>query len=190
MRWFLYLPLNIIMAIIGGLGSPIWALFVQENGHLPRWLKYLDTPDNTADGDEPFKEHHAPYRGDNITRWQRYVNRVFWYFRNPAYSFDWDVLAFQYKEGDEVKVWGRRKINGEIVKNDIRLISGDLTMGGWFFARCDYAWQLYINHHWNDTHCTKLNFGHKLWSRNDISRDRKCMFVFSPTGFWKKITKP
>jgi hypothetical protein len=169
MRWFILIPLNIITTLLAALGAPLWALFADKDGLYPAWLQWAATPDYTADGDPPFKEQHAPYPAP--TTWaQRYVNRVVWMFRNPAYGFDLSVLAYKPKDGDTLRTWGTRPL------------SGDLSKSGWVFARSGSAWQLYVTFHWNDTHTTKLNFGWKLWALPN-----SCQFVFSPTGLWKQL---
>lgn len=182
MRWFALLPLSILFLLLATILSPILPLFASKDGWLPHWLWWFQTPDFSLDGDEGFKTEHAPYKGESLTAWQIYYNRLRWLWRNPAYGFDWGVLAYYPESGDELKVWGRGKVNGNVVKDDPILVTGWLPYGGWYFAKRGYAWQLYLRFHWNETHCTKINLGWKLWG---ISPHQ---FVFSPTGFWKKIS--
>ena len=185
MRWFILLPLNQAFLILAVLVTPLLPLFASKDGWLPRWLWWFQTPDFPLDGDEGFRTEHAPYRGDNLSRWQVYWNRCRWLWRNPAYGWDWNVLAYTPTPGDVLTVRGRGTLEDGPAVNDPRLVSGWLGYGGWYFARKGYAWQLFIRHRWSATHCTKLNFGWKLWPTPGRSRHA---FVFSPTGFWKRIS--
>ena len=173
MKWFLLLPINISFTLLAYLVAPILPLFANEEGWLPRWLWWFQTPDNPLDGDEGFIKEHTPYKG-SVGKGKRYINRMYWLWRNPAYAFDWTVLAFTPDDSTEISIKGTRPLGGDLSKN------------GWYLATCKNkegikAWQLYITYHWNSTHSTKINCGWKLWSA-----PRVCQFVFSP-GFWKTI---
>ena len=168
MRWFILLPFSQLFLILAVLVTPILPLFASKEGWLPRWLWWFQTPDEPLDGDNGFKTEHAWFKGEQ-TGLKQYWNRCHWLWRNPAYGWDWIVLAYKPELTDELTIKGTRGIGGHLTEN------------GWYFARKGYAWQLYVTHHWNDTHCTKLNFGWKLWGKAPHQ------FVFSPTGFWKKI---
>ena len=185
MRWFVLLPFSQLFLIFAVLITPILPLFATSENKLPKWLAWFDTPDDPLYGDHGFSNEHAWFKGDPalLTRAQRYWNRCHWLWRNPAYGWDWTVLAYHPKPEDVLTVKGRGTIDGVPVVDDLRLVAGNLTYGGWFFARQGYAWQLYIRKRWSETHSTKLNFGWKLWSL-----PKSCQFVFSPTGFWKKIS--
>lgn len=165
MRWFLLLPASVGSLLLAVVLNPLVALFADEEGWLPRWLSWFGTPDNPIDGDPPFRELHAPFKGA-VTGWKRWVNRTVWLYRNPAYGFDWSVLA--------------DRSEGQLVIKGTRPLGGDLSHDGWYFARVGNAWQLYVTHHWNDTHTTKINLGNKLWSKPP--RQYVCSI-----GLWKRI---
>lgn len=167
MRWFFLLPLSFAMLFIALFLNPAVALFANRAGWLPKWLWWFQTPDYPIDGDPPFQEHHAPFKGE-VNAFQRWVNRTTWLYRNPNYGFDWTVLAYTSKEEETLEIKGTRPLGGELHHN------------GWYFARQGYAWQLYITHHWNETHTTKINLGWKLWGTNPHQ------YVCS-LGFWKKL---
>ena len=170
MRWFSLLIPNLVMLVLAYLLAPVLPLFATKENHLPKWLAFFDTPDNPIDGDGGFKEQHAPFKGEQ-TGWRRYINRVRWLWRNPSYGFNWTVLAYHPKAGEVARViYGTRKT-----------IGGDLKLGGWYFARQGSAWQLFINHHWNETHCCKFNFGWKLWME---APSYTC--YCPPWGLWRK----
>lgn len=162
MRWFLFLPFSLTATLVCMMLCPIFALFAKDDAY-PRWLWWATTHDCPARGDD----YLIPFPGV-IYGIKGYWNRVWYMFRNPAYNLDLEVFA--YKGDDPMQVWGNRPV------------SGNLNINGWFFARQGWAWQLYITHHWSLTHTTKINIGWKLWP------GRTHQFVFSPFGFWKRIS--
>ena len=183
MRWFILLPFSQLFLILAVLVTPILPLFASKEGWLPRWLWWFQTPDEPLDGDNGFKTEHATFKGE-VTGLKQYVNRCHWLWRNPAYGFDWQVLAYHPKPDDVLTVKGKGTLEDGPAEDNPRLVSGWLGYGGWFFARKGYAWQLFIRHHWNATHCTKINLGWKLWHSPGYTAHA---FVFSPFGFWKAI---
>lgn len=66
-----------------------WApLFITSTGHLPRWLKWVDTFDDVLDAgtrDGVFPAKDAGYK-----------NRVRWLNRNPGYGFSYYVLGIRF----------------------------------------------------------------------------------------------
>lgn len=71
-----------------------WApLLVDRDGNLPRWLRWFQTFDASAD---------AGWRDAYYTGWLaethvgRYVARVMWLCRNPAYGFDYELLGVPF----------------------------------------------------------------------------------------------
>ena len=52
LKWALLIAPSLFMAVVGRLLAPVLPFFVQEDGYLPSWLSWFQTPDNPADGDE------------------------------------------------------------------------------------------------------------------------------------------
>ncbi|ODP33068.1 hypothetical protein [Pandoraea sp. ISTKB] len=80
-----------------------WApLFVDRDGNLPKWLRWYQTFDASVDAGWS----DAYYTGWLAeTRIGRYISRVLWLCRNPAYGFDYALLgvAFAASEWRVVK---------------------------------------------------------------------------------------
>ena len=182
MKWIFLLFANLIFTILAVVLIPVISLFVDKDGWLPKWLWWFQTPDTAIGKSEWFLANAAPYKAPS-TWWETYANRMAWLFRNPAYGFDLGVLAYNTKDGDVLKVRGTRTMDGVVVENDPKIINGDVRHAGWFYATKGSAWQLYVVHHWNENHCTKLNLGWKLWG------DDPHQFVFSPQGIYWPINK-
>ena len=47
LKWAALGPLSLFMAVLGRVLAPVLPFFVQDDGYLPRWLWWFQTPDNT-----------------------------------------------------------------------------------------------------------------------------------------------
>lgn len=156
LKWALYAPVSIFVAILFRLLAPIVALFCNEDGWLPDWLSWFATPDNSCDGDEGHKE-----------RWPKdglfwtYARRVAWLLRNVGYGFDIQVLGIEIKETDEITINGNPSIgeqsgiSGTCYREAFR--DGEKIAFQWY----------YVKHYkllgkWNK--CVRIGFGWKLWN--------------------------
>ena len=166
MIWFLLLPISISFTLLAFTLNPILPLFANNQGYLPKWLWWFQTPDNPLDGDGGFINEHAFFKGTQVGI-KRYINRVTWLYRNPAYAFDWEVLSAT--PTNKPLVYGTKPL------------TGDLKSSGWVFARSGKYWQLYITLHYNSVYTTKINLGWKLWLIPN-----RCQYVCS-IGLLKKI---
>lgn len=92
--WLPLLPLHILMGVVCWLLSPILPLFAIGRDVLPTWLSWFQTPDAPLDGDSGFAKLYPP------EKWPRYIRRVIWLIRNPAYGFAWSVLSYQPKTSE------------------------------------------------------------------------------------------
>lgn len=111
--------------------APILPFFATPEAHLPAWLKWFDTPDNTLDGDDGWKTRHWQWRF-KLPLWLCvYIGRVGWLWRNQGYGFKWSVLSISPSEPMSVK--------GNIEARD-----GDNGVEGWFLIRCKEGFQLRI----------------------------------------------
>ena len=77
LKWAILSFPSVFMAVFGRIPCPILPFFVTENGHLPNWLRWFDTPYDTADGDDG---HQEKWPGTDW--WSTYKRRVAWYWRN------------------------------------------------------------------------------------------------------------
>ena len=50
----IYLPINLLFTALAWLVSPALPAFASEDGWLPKWLWWFQTPDNSIDGDGAF----------------------------------------------------------------------------------------------------------------------------------------
>ncbi len=153
MRWFGFAVLNILMFVLAMVLAPVLPLFAIGRDVLPAWLSWFQTPDNGLDGDANFKANVAPFRGDQVG-WRRYVNRIRWLWRNPAYGFDISVLGFALAPETKVQTVGTREFSGAL-------------KSGWFFAMAinadgSMAWQFYAVKVWG-ARASRVDFGWKLW---------------------------
>lgn len=89
MQYLILLPSHLLMGLLCWILSPVLPLFAINKETLPKWLSWFQTPDAPLDGDSGHVERCEGY--------PRYVQRVLWLIRNPAYGFAWTVLAYQPK---------------------------------------------------------------------------------------------
>ena len=69
------------------MGNWLVVLFADEAGNLPRWCRWFQTFDDTLD---------AGVRDGLFDYGSRYLNRVAWLLRNPAYGFDYYLLGLRW----------------------------------------------------------------------------------------------
>lgn len=60
--------------------------------YLPNWLSWFQTPDNSVDGDQGWREEHMQWRFKLPAPLATYLGRVGWLWRNPAYGFGLEDL--------------------------------------------------------------------------------------------------
>jgi hypothetical protein len=70
-------------------------LFASDDGWLPNWLWWFQTPDNSLDGDGGWKSQHRPFMNET-NKFKRWANRVGWLYRNKLYGFSVAVLSVKY----------------------------------------------------------------------------------------------
>ena len=151
--WFLKLIPSIIVEIFAKIMSPIFALFCDEDGWLPSWLGWFQTPDNSCDGDRGHKARW-PKQG-KIWNWMR---RTAWLFRNSAYGFNLK-LGFKYKEGDV------RMTIGNPDAGDRSGVSGIVHHSVYRNNKLVAFQHYYVKHYriFGTWRCVRAGFGYKIW---------------------------
>lgn len=161
--WALKILPALVVELVGKIGAPVLALFVDEDGWLPRFLWWFQTPDNSCDGDAAHME-----------RWPRdgwgwtWLRRTAWLFRNSAYGFNYYVLGVHYQPGD--LTWHE----GDPSVGDTSGISG---LCRWYLERDGelIGFQIYYVKHYRifgTWKCVRFGMGWKLWG--DIEGDPDC----------------
>jgi hypothetical protein len=154
----LLLPLSWAFTLLAIVLSPVTALFVREDGTLPRCLEWFGTNDNPNWGDEGHEKRW------NYTH--SYLQALAWLLRNPAYTFEWTVLA----------AYPQPPI---CVKGNPWIKNRDNAVAGWYFATCDNAWNFKsVTHLFRDL-ALQLEFGWRLQPWAQGRGEGKAMYVFS-----------
>jgi len=89
-RYIVYLPINLLVAMIACLIAPVLPLFADDNGWLPSWLWWFQTPDASINGDSGWRDVNSH---PIVNLLPKYCRQVLWLIRNPSYGFNWTVLA-------------------------------------------------------------------------------------------------
>lgn len=93
-QFIILLPIHLFMGLLCVVLSPILPAFAIGKEVLPWYLNWFQTPDAPLDGDKGFnKASEHPI----IVKLPRYIRRMLWLIRNPAYGFAWTVLAYDPK---------------------------------------------------------------------------------------------
>lgn len=184
MRWLFLVVADILATLTAWVVAPVLPLFALDKMSLPKWLSWFDTPDNPLDGDEGFITLHAPFKG-NVSGIKRYVNRVCWLWRNPAYGFSYNVLGANLKTLPVV-------IAGNDRVSDSRDLETNRKTGlsGFVLVRSDPYFEFYfVRQYKNLPHCFRLRLGWKLLgfiqAKNDWPLTRKGQFVLSVKPYGK-----
>lgn len=106
----LWLALSIINALAGLLNYPLApiAVLFQKDGWLPSWLWWMQTPDNSLDGDAGWKEKYLCLnrRGDRLDPLRTWLKRTLWLYRNSMYGLSIYVLGATVLPGYRYEVQG------------------------------------------------------------------------------------
>lgn len=154
--------------------APIAVLFASEDGWLPRWLWWFQTPDNSLDGDGGWKELHRWWKDDadvETNKFKRYINRVLWLYRNSAYGFAIDVMGARIEEGFKFEIEGSPKVSNRPLYEGSVFRKVTNPSGSVY-------WQWYYVKAWSETRCLRINLGWKLWG--DLKAGENRQFTFSP----------
>ena len=163
-------PLKALAAFLATLTARLFnwlfALFVQSDGNLPRWLKWFQPSDNLAIGDALWKAEHPDYSD--------YMLALSYMNRNPAQGFD-QFLQANVSETTPVKVRGNLYIR-----------DGAKGVGGWYLITTDkyfhFAYLMPLT--WFGEFCITGGFGWRLVSiAKGYHHDTLGQFVFTPFRF-------
>lgn len=164
-KWAALLLPSLFMAVFARIIAPILPFFANDEGYLPNWLWWFQTPFDTLDGDRGSWERH-PGTG----KWDTYKRRVFWLWRNAGYGFDMRVCGI--------------KVNPD---TDKIIYEGDPDIGDntGISGRCDWfaykdgdmdnliAFQWYYVKHYSLFNgkfkkCIRVGWGWKIWSEEKL----------------------
>lgn len=173
-KWFLLTIISLLADIVNYPLAPFVVLFASDDGWLPRWLWWFQTPDNPLDGDDGWKQFHRPFKNET-NKFQRWVNRTRWLYRNSMYGFAIDVLGAKTQPGDELIVEGDPKTSNRPLHNG--WVRRTLYRNG----KAKY-WQFYYVKAWSETRCVRINLGWKLWSFKQ-GEAVNCQLTHSPNPF-------
>lgn len=171
LAWTVFLPINLIMLFAAYLLAPILPLFASDDGWLPNSLAWFQTPDNSLDSDEGWQTHFTWIKN-------RYIRRVLWLWRNPAYGFDNTVLSLRIPANSTIEYYGNN------------YVSDNPLTAGWVFRTITkneelIIWQFYtvIPYRFFSLRCIRINLGWKLWGNISVGQTKQFVCSFNP---WMK----
>ena len=172
-KYFLLVLISLLASFLNYFLAPLVVLFASDAGWLPRWLSWFQTPDNSLDGDDGWKTEHRPYKAQD-TKFQRWVNRFCWLYRNSMYGFAIDVLGLKVQPTDTLIIQGDPKVSNRPLCEGV--VHRKLLRDGQLIG-----FQWYGVFGWSQKYCLRINLGWKLWG--DHNQPRSCQLTFSPNPF-------
>jgi len=163
-KYLLLLPVNFIVSILGRLLNPVVVLFANDDGWLPKWLWWFQTPDNSLDGDFGWQMQH-------LWKAPRYINRVRWLMRNCTNGFD-EWIGFKVEEGFQCSISGNPCVGNRPLQEGWNLITIRQKSGDYF--------QLYYVKAWSKTNCVRILLGWKIFTYPKVGEIKKYSFNFNP----------
>jgi hypothetical protein len=176
MRWILLTLVNWVASLANLFLAPFVVMFVQDDGRLPRWLHWFDTPDNPLSAqviDRWFPAHD--------TKFKRWINNVSWLYRNSMYGFSEDVLGVTVKAYAVYTCIGDENVSNKPLHEG--LVKRYLTQEGITY------WQWYYVKAWGSAkyrRCIRANFGWKLWGDKSVGTKKQIVCSFNPFMGWLK----
>ena len=181
-KWIAFALSEKFMDIINYLTAPIVVLFADSDGWLPSWLSWYQTPDNSLDGDAPWRDGRRPF-ADN-TGWRRYLNRIAWLYRNSMYGYANSVVGFS-KDESGVLVRSFEAPAGSGKPKGYETTGGPLLKWKVIYKGKVKAFQMFWIWPWGNGRCIRMNIGWKLWDWcNPKWKSCNCVLSINP---WKKM---
>ena len=168
--------ISIPITLLGFILAPILPLLANNDGWLPKWLWWFQTPDNSLNGDTGWQNEHWQWRFKLPISLSIYIGQVGWLLRNPAYAF-----GVKYINGNnETTYIGNPNISDNIGACE-----------GWLFVRSNGLFQFtYVKRIFNTNKCIYINLGWNIRALTNPYNRRdnyEATFVFSPriSGYYE-----
>lgn len=184
LKYTLFAIISVVGDFLAAILAPLAALFCYRGSdgreHLYsfwKWITTHDTPVDTYTEARGFSKDNHWYLGRysyeeiNSSKWLRYVSRIVWIWRNPAYQLDhWlgydqeGVVLTKYAESEDT--W------------DVGVPSYAYWTAVNHKGQKAFLWERQI--YFYKKHCLEMQFGWKLY-RDDP--DSRCMLALRITPF-------
>lgn len=149
-KWFLYLPLDLLVNALAYPIAPILALFADGKGDVrlsqKNILRLWLTPDNPIEGNAAQYERWEKFVS-KFPRFGMFCQRTAWLWRNKAYGWEQYVFSVEIEDVDYI---------GNPLVGDIPYVKG------WCLAWAKGAWMVYVVLPTFKTKCLRIYFGWKL----------------------------
>lgn len=183
LKWLILVFSEKILDLINFVFAPIFVLFANDDGWLPQWLYWFQTPDNSIDGDLPWQLYRRPFKENSGIK--KYFNRIAWLWRNSSCGYANDVVGIK-KDDDSYILTNFGNSFSSAKPPNYDITGGKLLK--WYLHKNGIliGFQYFKIHVWeNSNHCFRLNIGWKLWDW-DNPKWKSCNIVFSINP-WKTL---
>lgn len=158
LKWFAFIIPDLIIKLVAWFfGWAIAAVSMFHGDWLPYYLWWFQTPDNSLEGDNGWKTEHAQWRFKLPSLLAKYIGRVGWLMRNPAYGLEWDgPLKAVIDPHAKVSYLGNCKVqNSPAGVEGFCFTLVENPDGSWY-------WHYYYVKKINEKWCWNINLGWKL----------------------------
>jgi len=173
LKYVILVLVSLLVSFLNYFLAPVAVLFASEDGWLPKWLWWFQTPGDSLDGDNGWKEEHRRFKVEDKP-WKRWYNRTTWLYRNSMYGFAIDILGAKVYNTDTLEIIGDTQVSNRPILNG--LVRRTLIRSG----RPVYFQWYYVRRWGSSMKCLRINLGWKLWG--DF-RTTKPQLTFSPNPF-------
>lgn len=149
LKWFLFLPLDVLAKVVGVVFAPAISLFVDRDGQLPSWLYWFATPDSNMFGclgDRGFYEEHKDKTDTWLGRW--WVCTL-WQWRNTSHGFSVFILGVDDRDKELITKWETDRSYFKLVDGVGFDFKGSIKYPFVTYRlRCRFGWKLHqdLNH--------------------------------------------
>ena len=171
LKWLAFFVVNLFSIFIGRILAIAVVPFANDEGWLPNWLSWWQTPDNPLDGDGGWINEHWQWRYKLPAFMQTYVGRLGWLWRNNLYGFAIGPLGALITDIKRNVVYGDPLVSNRPLHNGWLIHIIEMQDGTFY-------WQFYFVKAWNEKRCVRINLGWKLWG--NVDKGQRKQFVFSP----------
>ena len=182
LKFVLLFPLMFVVTLFNYAFCWLIALFVDDEWHLPKWLKWFETTDALMNGkgilpgggggDSSFYQRHL-----NDSRWW---TATCWLCRNPINGLDETILGARCPNPSAMNCLGQFDMDALVIGGGDRFIWRIITCGNksWWFE----PFEVYCKCRHTKSRYFRLRMGWKLepfYSGRVV--DEKAQYVFAPT---------
>lgn len=163
LKWLLMIPVSLAVTLLTFPLAFVLPFFATD-GWLPKWLFWFQTPDNSLNGDNGWKNEHWQWRFKLPKLLAIYIGQIGWLWRNPGYGYGLVKLE-----------------NATATYSGNKLVNDCPGVAGWCFVKSAGLFQFVWVFKISSAKCIYCNFGWNVKGLIDSKEEiHLATFAFSP----------